>query len=244
MATVDTVTVDPIVLSKIIDIIDNEVYDQNMFTAYDIMQNVREAFSGQLYYSVYRDEIHRLMQSYITYSSYSKTLREIDGDKEAFVYHHVDDNPYDYSIDIDTPLDTDFGVDSNDNIEVTVHSHLDTSNIYLDGSNISNLYRKPNNATVKSDNIKYCKIGSRGDICIPKDFVSKIKNSLSKISVYESGSKLVLSSDPKFRHDFITSYTVDSSGNIRVTRKALDKIGIAGKPIINVTLYADRIEIG
>lgn len=200
------------------DLVDNN----KLFTAYDVSKAV-QAKGIRRSHTAMRDDVHKVIAE-LGAGKYSRTLLDVAQGAQAWVYHPVNESPYQY---VTLPGTTPAAI-----AVVSPPITAATPAGIPDG-------------TYGTD--------ARGRLCIPVKFVSDIAvNPGKQVMVVADNNRLTIQrrpidptggSDPFDLNDKVTVYTAETDGNVRITQATLAKAGIGGMPYYKITLDSDAGEI-
>ena len=201
--------------SRIDDVVSQWVRDGKMFTAFEVSLAVKEEGVRERHRNM-RDYVHQaIYQAGVARGDYSRTLMDVGAPEQAWVYHPISANPYDYE-----PLDR------------TGHDRVPRS---ARPKGLRHALRLAAGLSSPSA-IPQGAYGSdqRGRLCIPVGLLGQIgagpgqrvnvlcdpANEQVLISKATNGGAAPGSPD--------TSYTVEPDGNVRITQGTLEKAALDG----------------
>lgn len=210
---------DPEMIDAVTDVVSKMTDNDEMFTAFDVTHVVRNTVDdGALHYQI-KQLVHDLHSNGKLPSDYVRDDVDIDVDKKqvnAFVYHPKwkDAKSYDPKRFQDT---------TSSPFDASGKSILPPAVALIPAANSANFTLTAPKPKLQNGRDK------RGRICVPAGLIRKIKRypgqtvyvspRISGMSVYANkpnGSKV---------HDVVT-YTVDRSGNIRISQQTIRKTGM------------------
>lgn len=179
-----------------------------VFTAYDVTKAVQ---AEQLNSGIKQPTRHLEMRNYIhdkvcAVSGYMRKLEKLPNGGEA--YHYKPVNP----------------------VQQVTTKPLGSVAPYKAFVPVS--FSQSVNSVNNPPTTQLCNRDKRGSISVPSRFVTQLAPTAERVSVYkDSQGKLFIQPD-NFPHkqqtDYITSYTIDSHKNVRVTKKTLSNLSHNG----------------
>jgi hypothetical protein len=220
----------------IVEIIKSFFNDSCMFTAYDVSQELRKRLiaSNDFDFNIHRhnavkDQIHNNCINLMNTYNYDRQLCNVGAPTDAFVYY----NPSVHNLQNYVPIAN--------------YKPAKPAAQSVAKPAVSKPQFSPTNfvgliATAQKTPVSIVEPDARGTICIPKSCVLSLLDASkgNKFYVHCDKAKVYLNQDSK---DSLTSYTVDSSSNVRITANTLLKCGFVNKQHYNVTVEQDCIKI-
>jgi len=202
--------------SRIDDIVSQWVRDGKMFTAFEVSLAVKEEGVHERHRNM-REYVHQAIHnSGIARGDYSRTLMDVGAPEQAWVYHPVGSNPYEYE-----PLDR------------TGHDRVRVPRSSLPRG-LRNPARLVMGASGTLAAIPQGAYGTdqRGRVTIPVSLLSKLGvNPGDRVSVLcDAANEQVLISRASGTASGSpdASYTAEPDGNVRITQATLEKAGLDG----------------
>jgi hypothetical protein len=218
---------DTATLNLIDDAVAQKTRDREMFTAFDISLAVQENLKSQNQFDHnqhrhrhLKNDIHRSLNTAVASGAYSQSLQDVGAGTPAFVYYPAGGNPSSY-----VPLKrTDApkaaltaNASGPHSINVPMTSVIAVAALVNDNDGDGlDVDRKPD---------------ARGTICVPSFLLRSVGfnpgDMAYAVAGKDSKGNYLIVGPPNT--DSVTTYTVDHSCNVRVTKSTLDYAGLNGQ---------------
>lgn len=234
-------------VNHIEDVVKEWMNQERMFTAFEVSREVQKR-AKQFGHPVerhrnMRDEIHHVMSLYILRGVYDKTMKNIAPNVDAFIFHHVDDDPDEYQNSViisknnqSKPAVTAPVQSIQQSLEYDEEEEVEAS---VDDGKLLPLADGLLPLVSNNNNVKSYSPDARGSLTIPAAMLQSIgivegDKAKTYSSIDSNGDNILQVSTandifyPARNSVVEVDYTVNKSGNFRVTKSTLSKAGLKG----------------
>jgi hypothetical protein len=202
-------------VNLISEVVQEKVQNNELFTAFDISLEVkkRATAAGETpeRHREMKSEIHQQISAFLNMNIYERTLKDVGAPESAYVYFPVGGNADNY-------------------VPVTRSQSAAPSPAATSASATGGRLSSSRPSYNRGDTARLP--DSRGVICVPNHLIKKIGlNAGETAYVYQKDADtLAVTRDASLLPgiDVLSSYTVDSSYNVRITSVTLGKGGLTG----------------
>jgi hypothetical protein len=213
---------------QINDVVAEWIREGKMFTAFEVSLSVKHSGVHERHRHM-REYIHQtIFRLGIQRGDYTRTLMDVGAPEQAWVYHTVAANPYEY-----VPLER------SDRTPVPAHARpRGLRNPQRLSSGVSSPFAIPTDAYGTDQ---------RGRVCVPVSLLEQLGAG--------PGEKVNVLCDPANEQALITkakasdntnpdtSYTVEQDGNVRITQGTLEKASLDGLQCYRIDGNASAISV-
>lgn len=207
-----TMSLSASVREKINEVVTEFVHSGKMFTAFEVSLEVKNR-GGEERHRNMREYVHEtIFRLGIERGDYSRTLLDVGAPEQAWVYHTLGSNPYDY-----VPLDR------GDREVVPAHSRpRGVRNPTRLVAGLSSPFAIPPGAYGTDQ---------RGRLCIPVSLLSQLgvgPGEQVNVLCDPANEQAMISKTSATTGSADTHYTVEGDGNVRITQGTLEKASLDG----------------
>jgi len=240
---------DTATLSTIEEVVRSKVQSSEMFTAFDVTLAVQAALKANGSFDAnehrhrhLKNDVHNIVESFVSGGQYSRNLQNVGAPTNAFVYYPNGGDPATY-----VPIARNDGAApvANDPYTITVPARAPIQPLQVaaavaaqispvpqtdnDGDGLDNVGRTPD---------------ARGSIIVPSYLLRSV-NFVFNDSAYvrADGNTLVVSHVTPTDGSTYTTYTVDHSCNVRITKAVLEYAGLSNAASFDFERVGDTIVV-
>lgn len=220
--------IEPWAIAELEEIAKEWISQRRMFTAFEISLEANQRGIRERHRNL-KGLVHQTLAKVGSTHSYTRTLMDVGAPVQAWVYHHVQDNPYTYR-----PLNRE-GDGRADPVS-TVPPRALRNPVPLSATSASP-------ATV---NDGACGVDSQGRLCIPAALLQRLDVVAGEQAIVtgDQTNEEIRITRPTIFDDVDTAgYEVGTDGAIRIASQALDDAGIGGLQCYRVSGDSDCITV-
>jgi len=223
------VMVEPWAIAELEEIAKEWLAERRMFTAFEVSLEAKERGIPERHRDL-KGLVHQAVSKVGSSRDYTRTLMDVGAPVQAWVYHHLQDNPYTYR-----PLS-----------RAGEGRAAPISSAPVSGGLRSPVPLNANAASPASANDGACGTDSSGRLCIPAALLQRldvVAGEQAIVTSDETNEELRITRPTIFDDTETAGYEVESDGAVRISNQALESAGLGGLQCYRVTGDSDCITV-